>query len=199
MNLKEYIELAKRTCANLGQPEDDFHMVMGLLTEMGEMVDCLKKNLAYNKPVDWVNVEEEMGDFLWYASNYCEFNNITIDFPNWFYEKKKPPYESKWESDILELNWLLGELSRNIKNKYYDPSYDEEYIIPSEIMEIMLDVLAALAFNLNKIAVLSDANIDIERGMRNNIAKLQVRYPEKFTEENAINRNLEAERKELEK
>ena len=31
------------------------------------------------------------------------------------------------------------------------------------------------------------------------IAKLKVRFPEKFTEQNAIERNLEAERKELEK
>jgi len=35
--------------------------------------------------------------------------------------------------------------------------------------------------------------------MENNINKLRVRYPEKFTEENALNRNLELERKVLEK
>ena len=34
--------------------------------------------------------------------------------------------------------------------------------------------------------------------MERNIAKLRRRYPEKFTEYDALNRNLEAERKELE-
>jgi NTP pyrophosphatase (non-canonical NTP hydrolase) len=41
-------------------------------------------------------------------------------------------------------------------------------------------------------------DIDIEKGMEINIAKLKQRYPEKFTEENAINRNLDKERKILE-
>ena len=37
-----------------------------------------------------------------------------------------------------------------------------------------------------------------EKSLENNINKLKVRFPEKFTEENAINRNLEEERKQLE-
>lgn len=41
--------------------------------------------------------------------------------------------------------------------------------------------------------------IDLEKALDNNIAKLKVRFPEKFTAENAIHRNLDAERKELEK
>ena len=41
--------------------------------------------------------------------------------------------------------------------------------------------------------------IDIFRSLQNNIDKLKVRYPEKFTEECAINRDLVAERAELEK
>lgn len=41
--------------------------------------------------------------------------------------------------------------------------------------------------------------INIEEGMENNIEKLRSRYPEKFTSENALNRDLEKERKILEK
>lgn len=39
---------------------------------------------------------------------------------------------------------------------------------------------------------------DLEEIMATNIAKLRARYPEKFTQEAALNRNLEAERKILE-
>lgn len=42
-------------------------------------------------------------------------------------------------------------------------------------------------------------NWNIEDILENNINKLKVRYPDKFTENNALNRNLEEERKELEK
>ena len=41
-------------------------------------------------------------------------------------------------------------------------------------------------------------NWDLRDILETNIAKLKVRFPEKFTEENAINRNLEEERKQLE-
>ena len=42
-------------------------------------------------------------------------------------------------------------------------------------------------------------NIDFWQALTNNISKLQVRYPEKYTNEAALNRDLAAERVELEK
>lgn len=41
-------------------------------------------------------------------------------------------------------------------------------------------------------------NIDIEKGLETNINKLRARYPENFTEYNAINRDLAKERSILE-
>ena len=40
--------------------------------------------------------------------------------------------------------------------------------------------------------------VDIEDGLEKNIAKLKERYPEKFDEDLAVNRDLETERKILE-
>jgi len=42
-------------------------------------------------------------------------------------------------------------------------------------------------------------DIDIEKGLQTNIDKLRVRYPEKFTEYHALNRDLLHEREILEK
>lgn len=48
-------------------------------------------------------------------------------------------------------------------------------------------------------AILNDAlNLDQYQGLTNVINKLRVRYPDKFSNELAANRNLDAERKELE-
>lgn len=41
-------------------------------------------------------------------------------------------------------------------------------------------------------------NIDLEEMLQRNIDKLKARYPEKFTQENALNRNLDVERNILE-
>jgi len=42
------------------------HASMGIVTEAGELVDALKKHIFYGKPLDTVNLIEELGDLLWY-------------------------------------------------------------------------------------------------------------------------------------
>jgi NTP pyrophosphatase (non-canonical NTP hydrolase) len=116
MNINDYQLKAARTCAKIdGAIMDDLHMVLGMQTEAAEIADVYKKTIAYRKPLDFVNIKEEVGDLMWYVANLCNMNG--------------------WD---------------------------------------LRDILAT------------------------NIAKLEARYPEKFTEEQAINRNLEWEREILE-
>ena len=91
------------------------HAAIGCVTESGEMLDALKKQMFYGKHLDVTNVKEEAGDLLWY------------------------------------LAILFDELGT---------SFEEE--------------------------------------MKRVINKLKTRFPEKFTEGNAFNRNLKEERKVLE-
>lgn len=42
------------------------HAAMGLVTESAELLDALKKHIFYGTPLDFVNVEEELGDVSWY-------------------------------------------------------------------------------------------------------------------------------------
>jgi len=44
------------------------HACMGLTTETGELTDQLKKHIFYGKPLDEVNLIEELGDLFWYAA-----------------------------------------------------------------------------------------------------------------------------------
>jgi len=116
MEIREYQYKASRTAPSLGTKEQDcIHMILGIITEAGEVADAFKKNIAYGKEIDWINVKEEIGDIMWYISNLAEIN--------------------KWDlREILETN----------------------------------------------------------------IKKLEVRYPEKFTQEAALNRDLHKERQILE-
>ncbi len=91
------------------------HYVLGVGTEAGELQDAVKRWVAYNKPLDVVNVKEELGDLLWYMARICDELDLTF-----------------------------------------------------------------------------------EECMARNIEKLKTRYPNKFTEHAALNRDLEAERKVLE-
>ncbi len=91
------------------------HYVLGVGTEAGELQDAVKRLVAYNKPLDTVNVKEEIGDIFWYLGRLCDSLGLTF-----------------------------------------------------------------------------------EECMERNIEKLKTRYPNKFTEHSALNRDLEAERKVLE-
>ena len=42
------------------------HMVMGIAGEAGELLDAIKKNAIYHKPLDLTNVIEELGDLEFY-------------------------------------------------------------------------------------------------------------------------------------
>lgn len=116
MEIAEYQKKSARTFAKIdGAILDDIHMVLGMQTESAEISDVYKKTIAYKKPLDFVNIKEELGDLMWYVANLCNVNGWDL-------------------RDILDTN----------------------------------------------------------------IKKLEARFPEKFTYENANNRNLEKERKILE-
>jgi NTP pyrophosphatase (non-canonical NTP hydrolase) len=131
MKLNEYVELTGRTDLDYRtahefharledwRAQQLLHAALGMMTEVGEFVDQLKKHLMYGKPVDFVNLGEELGDISWYMGRAAEIIQHKTG--------------KTWE------DWL-----------------------------------------------------------ETNIQKLKTRYPEKFDENKAINRDLEQERKILE-
>jgi len=75
MEIPEYVIEARKTRSG-SDPKfpDDLHMVLGLVTEVGEIADVFKKNMAYGKDVDWINIQEEIGDVMWYIANLCDLH-----------------------------------------------------------------------------------------------------------------------------
>lgn len=80
ITMQEYIHLSDRTAPTLNMMSDRagraanfnsleiLHGAIGLATESGEVLDVMKKHIYYNKPIDTVNVAEEVGDVLWYCA-----------------------------------------------------------------------------------------------------------------------------------
>jgi NTP pyrophosphatase (non-canonical NTP hydrolase) len=54
------------------------HAAMGCVTEAGELMDQMKKVLAYGKELDNTNIIEELGDMLWYVQLACNVLGITL-------------------------------------------------------------------------------------------------------------------------
>ena len=150
-------------------------------------MSIFKKYLAYNKRMDLVNLGEELADIAWYIVNKCRFEELLLDdnfdevltdtkelVDNRMFTQNGLPVELKAEA-VLTI--LLATYCAPVNNMFSAPI-------------IQLAMLYHIA---------SWFDLDFFQCLTNNIEKLKVRYPEKFTEEAAQNRDLKAERAELEK
>ena len=91
------------------------HAAMGLATEAGEFLDALKKHIFYGKPIDPVNLIEEIGDSSWYERIGCDalgvaylemllrnVNKLRSRFPDKFDESQALDRNLGDERKILE-------------------------------------------------------------------------------------------------
>ena len=170
MIYQQYQQEAKRTLAKLETPMQNIeHMASGIITELAEIMDIYKKNLAYKKALDINHVKEEIGDLLWYVANLHTLADKEFNLEQKLNIEK---IDSK-----IELIWKV------IKTIQID-LFDLE-----KINQPIIQLLANLEISEQEVMNIMQTNID----------KLKVRYPEKFTEENAINRDLDKENKILNK
>lgn len=195
MSNKEYREKAKRTLPDLGvfkitgdpilhftrEHGDQFnldHMIHGLNGEIGELVRCVGTELKLR--VDKVNLGEELGDIYWYISNYCNFRNLPIP------EEVQTTLPNDMCLDLLIIS--IAELTDIVKKQL---AYGRT-IEKSKELEIIYNIYVALS--------LFEDIYDIQGSVirDRNIAKLTVRYPDKYSDVAALNRDLNAERKILE-
>lgn len=105
MNATEYVKNAVITEARDFGPVQErmqnvglirlIHGAIGLCTETGEIQDALKKHYFYGKPLDRVNLAEELGDVMWYIAILCDELGVSL--------------ESVMEKNIAKLKARYGE------------------------------------------------------------------------------------------
>ena len=184
----EYQGLAGRTCPSLpGEHENERHMNLGVITEVGEVLDIFKKNLAYKKPIDVVNLGEELADIAWYIVNKCAFEPI--------------PLEEDFDVVKADIKELLDSKMFRVEN--LPIGLKTEALMHTLLLAYCGTTNNIFSAPIVQLAILANIaewyELDFFQILTNNIDKLKVRYPEKFTNEAAQNRDLEAERAELEK
>lgn len=64
-----YGEFVRRLVKEMGSDiQNRLHAAVGIAGEAGELLDAIKKNWAYGKPVDTGNILEELGDLEFYCA-----------------------------------------------------------------------------------------------------------------------------------
>lgn len=174
-SLIQYRTFANRTMPDLGSRDANHdHMLSGLITEIGELNDVYKKEFAYKKPVDKVNVSEEWADQMWYLANESLVTpyNLKINESYLTYFRRMNKNKSNLQlTGVESIMVLTASLSK------------------ADYLEMYLSFLFYVAERLE---------IDTWDALTKNILKLAKRYGEKFSEIKALNRDLDNERKILE-
>lgn len=185
MTFEQYQLECKRTCTDASSKLlDSFHMTSGMFTEIGEIMECL-----YLKPLhqsyDFFNLREEVGDLLWYCGNFATFFGYKLtDIPF----RDKSYYFTEGVEPLNQLTLRVARLQDFDKKELaYSRAKN-----PDKVIVAFYDVLKAISDFCVFYGIIP------EEAMEVNIKKLRTRYPEKFTEELAINRDLTNERKILE-
>lgn len=81
---------------------------MGAVTEVGELMDAIKKSKIYGRSLDRVNLVEEMGDVMWYFAILADELGVS--------------FEEIWEKNINKLRQRYPE-------KYSDASFDQRDVV----------------------------------------------------------------------
>lgn len=181
MSFKQFQQDAIRTEAII--PVAQFNRrgllsIIALSVAAGNLLDMAKKNIYYNKPIDEAKAEELR------MTARASLNNLHLMFGG----------KEDLAIDPRILHGVVGKFTES-----------------TELLEAIQDAVASGApidfVNLKEElgddqwynAILTDAaGLDMEEIQATVIAKLKARYPDKYTDQNAIERDLETERKVLE-
>lgn len=81
MNFKEYTDFVQSLSSPYFQVSDpeELHGIIGIASEAGELLDQYKKSLFYLKPIDKINMKEELGDIWFFMNLVMARNGWTIE------------------------------------------------------------------------------------------------------------------------
>lgn len=174
---QNYIQHAMRTNSDTvgtyNVHPDLIHGALGLADEFVELRQALDK-------CDRVNALEELSDLCWFLSLIANQYEDSDPFDIWFFHTDTP---------MADIEYFVGKIVSHVKRAY-------AYGKPIETND-MLDCLDALAESISGMA--EKLGSSLKDVLALNIEKLAKRYPEKFTPEQANNRDYAGERELLEK
>ena len=179
LELKDYLALALITKAPSSSLYEDFtHSICGLTTEVAEVIDQYKRHWFYKKPLDIVNLKEELGDIMWYVA--VGLHALEREFPD------VQPVDADETYEAMTDKYILGKMvkystSPTIQGFCYAEDWDVD--ARNYFQHDLINLLGFLNVFAKRIGT------TLQEAAYLNIVKLSKRYPAGFTEFNALNRD----------
>lgn len=144
---------------------------LGLIGELGEIADLLKKHRYQGHDLDRDKLHEELGDLLWYVALAAHAMGHEGEWPDW-------RSTSEGTSLVIFLSGSVGEMVDLVYHRM---------IIPHESRTKFPGVLDEVLGEIKSIAQ-DFCGSTLEAVAAANIAKLQRRYPDGFRAERSTHR-----------
>lgn len=195
MQLYEYQDQARRTAKQLSPPEAYDHMAMGVSSDFGELISIVKAITVYGKKMDAVydsklpkkgstrdKILEEAGDVCWFIAYGCDL--IGAQFQQVVsYPLADPVFMSVYHmADGIEYWAKAGATVTGQINSLVLMGT----VAPAAVQTSLLSEFAKLYACVGNITTKS--GWDISDVLKFNIAKLRLRYPDKYSDLDALER-----------
>lgn len=159
-----------------------FRHILTACIAAGNLMDFVKKGVAYNKPIDQTKFQDFVADL-----NIAALTLQNYGHPNSFQEKEDLQINPRLFHGISGVVTEGAELLEAMQKALDTGSWDDTNLI-EEIGDIAW----------YEAILLDELNEDFYPILTKIIAKLRARYPDKYSDANAIDRDLTLERKILE-
>lgn len=185
MDLKQYVSDAIRTESQIEKIQANataLNHILDIIIGSGTILDQVKKNVFYKKPINSVEfydnllkIQDAADMMKVYSSSHpaTNINDIQID--------------TRMFHAIVGAVTEGAELAQALQKALNDSNFDL-----TNVLEEFGDI------NWYEAIAVDATNGDFQQILERNIAKLKARFPNKFTTEDAINRDLTKERNILE-
>lgn len=179
MTLEQYRKETLRTLPDLGSLQaNSLHMTVGILTEIGELIEL---PFIYDNAYDEIRInkeKDELFDCFWYMSNYANLHDLK------FFEVVNTKYMPYHPLELTNAYIISAAKLLDIDKKSfaYGKSYSKE-----DRQKAFSELYTHFRLMVEQFG------FDMEECMEKNIAKIRVRFPEKFDPHLAINRDTNKE------
>jgi NTP pyrophosphatase (non-canonical NTP hydrolase) len=187
MDYNQYLDRVFGHKKSLPLELDLQHAILGMGSEAGELHDAIKANMIYGKPIDVVNIGEEMGDGLYFGGLFAwllkfDLNQIAALATDTKLELANPLELIKYSAHALDAAAACG---MEVVNHIYDGK-------PMRLPTTASYIVRYLR-NLDRIG--QCFNLRLEHAKHGNVAKLDYRYGGgAFDANKGLNRDKAAER-----
>lgn len=190
MDLKQYVQDAIRTESKIDEVVTDRALLMSMLKTYiaaGSVLDMIKKNVFYGKAIDRDRFNLHLSSIIQAGITTEMFSNITVNGQQYTTPPTTIDINPRLFHALIGILTESTELAEALEKIIVTGSADDV-----NILEEFGDIAWYEAIGIDEL------DGDFETILNTNIEKLRKRFPEKFTSEHAIDRDIEVERKTLE-